>query len=553
MLINIHVKNFALIEEADVDLKEGLNILTGETGAGKSILIDAVNAGLGGRLKSDVIGPFSDHAFVSLVFTVDKNKAALLNEMDIDTDYNTIIVTRKISADRSVYKINDENVTSAKVRAVTGILIDIHGQHEHQSLLSSGVQRDFLDHFAGLCDAVDEVCALNREMVLAANSLSAFSVSEEERLREMDFLRYEIAEIENADIKPNEKEDLLGEFSKINNSARLAADVGRALGSLAEAPENVSDLIDSAIRSIGGAAEIDSELASELKQLYDAAGIVNDAIHSLKSYSAGLSFDQKSLDDIEKRLDEINNIEHKYGGSYKAVNDSLCKRREKLLQLEDYENKKAKAQNDLKEARNRLDKAANELSEKRKKAAAPFEQLIVKTLASLNFLDIRFSINIENKGEYTEKGYDEVSYLISANPGEPLRPLSQVASGGELSRIMLGFKSVLADRDEIPTLIFDEIDSGISGKTALYVAQRLKEIARYHQVICITHLPQIAAAADEHFVIEKGVENMKTVTRIQKLSEKGELEELGRLLGSGTLSEAVYQNASEIKSYFKKQ
>lgn len=550
MLINIHVKNFALIDEADLELSSGLNILTGETGAGKSILIDAVNAALGGRLRNDVIGGASDHALVSLVFSVDKEKAAQLSELDIDTEYDSVIISRKILPDKSIFRINDEVATAAKVRAATSLLIDIHGQHEHQSLLKDSVRLALLDKYAGDEELIFEVNAAHEAALSAARALSGFSASEEERLRERDFLSYEIAEIENADIKKDEKENLAAQFSLYNNSSRIASDIGEALAAVSDGRENASDLIGTAVRSLAHASSLDSSLSDVYSQLGDAADIISDAGRQLRNALDNLAFSPEEFSFIEKRLDVINTIEHKYGNGYEVIQKTLEDKREALKKLDRYDEDKKKAEEEYRVAGERLNKAAERLTELRRLAAMPFEKAVKSALDSLNFLDVNFKIDVTNTGSFKENGFDEVEYLISVNPGEPLRPLKEVASGGELSRIMLGFKSVLSDKDEIPTLIFDEIDTGISGLTARFVAEKLRNIAAYRQVICITHLPQIAAAANSHFMIEKGISGSGTVTTVTSLDEPGMIKELARLLGSDAGSGAAIENAEELKAFF---
>ena len=554
MLLNVHVKNFALIDEADLDLNEGLNILTGETGAGKSILIDAVSAGLGGRTKSDVIGSRAEEAFISLTFSIDTDaKKKTLEEMDVSTEYDTILISRKISPSKSIFKINDEPATASKVRQVTELLIDIHGQHEHQSLLRSEKQLDILDHFAKdeeLIQRVGEAYAIFGDAKKEADS---FNLDEEAKNREIDFLLFEINEIEAAALKENEKAELEEKLKKFNNANKIAEGVASALKSLSEGGSNVSDELGNALRDISKAATLDNELSNSEKSLTDAAEIITDAIRELKSYADSLDFDKSELIETENRLDTIHHLMSKYGNSYEQIISSLEARKEKLEKYKNYDEGKSKALKKLDEAKDNLERVTEELSAARKNAKAPLEESIKKALNELNFLDVKFEIAFSKAESFTPNGNDEVTYLISTNPGEKILPLSEVASGGELSRVMLGFKTVLAERDEIPTLIFDEIDAGISGKTAGLVAKKLSEIARYHQVICITHLPQIAAYSDSHYAIEKSVDEKigKTITSVKLLDDDGEINELARLLGGDVVTGASYDNARELKKLAK--
>ena len=547
MLLSIHVKNFALIDEAEIELSRGLNILTGETGAGKSILIDAVTAALGGRVKSDVIGHGGESAYVELSFLIDDaDKRAAIEAMGISCEYDCILVSRRIYEGRSVHKINDETVTAARARAVTELLIDIHGQSDHQSLIKETIQLEILDHYAGDAAAADAVKSAYNGYIKAQEIYSSFNMNEEERRREIDFLEYEIREIESAALKEGEEEELSETLKRYRNASKLSEDLSRIIDHLSDGRDNATDHLSAAVRYARSAAGLDGKLDDLARTIEEAEGILSDAVRDFREYADGLDYDPQEFARIENRLDEIHHIQSKYGGSFELVMDSLDKRRIKAERLVNYERERSEAALALEEAKSSLDKASELLSNIRKTAAAPLADDIAKALYELNFLDVRFEIAF-GRADYGPGGWDTVSYLISTNPGEPLLPMAQVASGGELSRIMLGIKTVLSDKDEIPSLIFDEIDTGISGRTAALVGRKLCEIARLHQVICITHLPQIAAGADAHFLIEKGVCEGRTLTEITKLDADGEIAELARLLGADTASQAAYENARELK------
>lgn len=554
MLLNLHVKNFALIDEVELDFGEGFNILTGETGAGKSILIDSVNAALGGRVRSDVVRHGADYAYIELVFSIeDEVRKEALKAMDVSTEYDCILISRKIMGGRSIHKINDETVTSTKVRQVTELLLDIHGQHEHQSLLHKQKHLEILDAFV----SADGEC-LRRQVAEAyqeyrgwQDKLASFDVDPEFRRREMDFLEYEIQEIENARIYEGESEELKERYRRFVNGKKLADALGRVLTELTGS-EGSEETISRAARNLHEAAALDSALGEYCEPLETASDLLSGVVRDLEAYLEELSFAPEEFARLEGRLDLINRLEAKYGDGYQAIQKALREKQEKLAEWQDYEALKQKTAAALKEAEEKLLALSEELSRMRKQAAVSLAEKIRQGLTDLNFLHVDFEIHFERLPEYSRQGIDSAEFLISTNPGEAVRPLGQVASGGELSRIMLAIKAVLADKDQIPTLIFDEIDTGISGRTAQKVSEKMKVIAAHRQVICITHLPQIAAMADRHFCIEKSANGNSTSTRVRTLDEPAQIAELARLLGGAELTEAVYQNAAEMKAQAKR-
>ena len=514
MLLELHVRNLALIERADVEFGEGLNILTGETGSGKSIFMGSVNMALGGKVPRDMVRKGAEYAYIELIFSVDRDKAAILREMGVSPDEDgTLIISRKILPSRSVSRINDETVTTAKLRAVTGLLLDMHGQHEHQSLLHKQKHLEILDEYSRneteKLKIDTAACYANyREL---EQKLEHFSMDEESRKREMDFLRFEIGEIENAGLKPGEEETLAAVCRKFSNSQRI-------MESLTDAYQAVDgDRISRALRQAESVLAYDEGISGIVEGLRDAESILSDLSRSISDYLNGMDFSEAELRTAENRLDTIRGLTAKYGGTEEAVLESLKQKKERLSELENFEELAGEAEREYEEAKMALERACQQLSAARKEAAAGLEKRIREELLDLNFLHVDFRIQVRKLDRFTEQGFDEVEFLISTNPGSiPPRPLGEVASGGELSRIMLAIKTVLADTDKIPTLIFDEIDTGISGRTAQKVSERLSYIASRHQVLCITHLPQIAAMADTHFEIKKEVEDEKTVTRIRR-------------------------------------
>lgn len=545
MLLELHVRNLALIEKADVEFGEGLNILTGETGAGKSIIIGSVALALGAKAPKDCIRQGAPYAYVELVFSVDsQKKLESLKELEVFPDENgLLIVSRKIMPSRSIGRVGDETVTAARLRTITELLLDIHGQHEHQSLLYESKHLEILDAYIRpqtqpLKDRVRRFWGQWQE---AQKRLSELNMDEEQRLREKDFLRFEIGEIEEASLREGEEEELTEQYRRLSHSQRILQNLSRIHRMLEESS------LSEAIVSMEEVCGYDEDFSELKNQLYDGESILQDADREILSRMDHMDLDEEKLAAAEERLDLIRGLEAKYGGSVKEVLKKLEEKRLRLDELEHFEQIRLKAEENLKEVQNKLDETCAELSQVRRKASGEMAFQIKKALEDLNFLDVVFEMEIERLDHFTPAGYDEARFLISTNPGEPAKPLGQVASGGELSRIMLAIKTVLADTDDIPTLIFDEIDTGISGRTAQKVSEKLAYIARTHQVICITHLPQIAAMADVHFLIEKRAWEGRTATAIRSLDRSEEVEELARLLGGAKITDAVRQNAVEMK------
>lgn len=544
MLLELHVKNLALIEQADVEFSEGLNILTGETGAGKSIIIGSVNLALGQKASKDMIRSGAEYAYVELIFQAEEDKIAALTALDVYPDENgLLIITRKIMVARSVSKINDETVTAAKLKAVTGLLIDIHGQHEHQSLLHASKHLEILDTYAKtrISPIKEEISGLYHQYKTLQAALEEAGGDAESRKREADFLQFEIDEIEQAGLKDGEEELLTEQYRKYSNGRRI-------LESLSAAYEAVdSDGVGRALHQVSGVAAYDADIKPIEDQLYDAEAILNDVHHAIGEYLENVDFDEEELARIEERLDLIHNLQAKYGNTVSRIQASLEEKKARLEQIEHFDEYRREMEANYKKVTEALTGRCEALSGERKKAAKVLTERIREGLVDLNFLDVRFSMEFRRLSQFTAGGFDEAEFVISTNPGEPERALGNVASGGELSRIMLAIKTVLADSDEIPTLIFDEIDTGISGRTAQKVSEKLAIISRGHQVICITHLPQIAAMADCHFEIAKSTADGKTRTRIAALNEERMVEELARLLGGAEITEAVVENAREMK------
>lgn len=542
MLLELHVRNLALIERADVEFGEGLNILTGETGSGKSIFMGSVNMALGGKVPRDMVRKGAEYAYIELIFSVDEEKGKILRQMGVTPDEDGIlIISRKIMPSRSVSRINDETVTLGRLREITGLLLDIHGQHEHQSLLYRSKHLEILDCFAGVEKMKKQLAEEYRRYCSLEEAAAGFRTDEETRRREADFLRFEVDEIEDAALKPGEEEELSRAYRRFMGSRKIVEALSAAYAAVTAVD------VGEARKGVERAAEYEEALEKLKDQLFDAEAILNDVAHEITSYLDNMVFDEEEFHRVESRLDLIHGLEAKYGSGTEAVLRALQEKKERLNELENYDGLKQKAEQELEESRERLDLLCEKLSERRKQAASGLAEKIRRSLLDLNFLDVEFEISFRKLDKYTAHGFDEVEFLISTNPGESVKPLGMVASGGELSRIMLAIKTVLADTDDVPTLIFDEIDTGISGRTAQKVSEKLAVISGSRQVICITHLPQIAAMADYHFEMAKEPKEAKTVTTIRRLDGRQQIVELARLLGGAEITDAVLQNAGEMK------
>ena len=554
MLYSLHVRNLALIKEQEIEFSKGLNILTGETGAGKSVIIGSVNLALGGKADPGLIRTGEEYALVELTFGLESDRQReLLQEMDIPVEEDdTVVIQRKIMQGRSVSKVGGESVSARQLKDISNILINIHGQNDHQELLHKKKHMDILDNYCAdkLGSLFDELSGQYRSMQEIEKELEESDMDESSRKRDQDLLEFEVAEITDAALKAGEDEELETSYRKMVNARKIseAAYSCMALTDSGDSGESASDMVGRAVRELSSVVSYDSELEGLLDQLSDIENLLGDFGHSLSYYMRGLEFDDEEFRTTEDRLNVINHLKDKYGGSIEAVLESLDEKEKRLEVLSDLDAHRASLEKELSAKRAAVLKLCEKISAIRKEGASALQEQLKEALIDLNFLDVRFEIDVEgSEDRVTSKGYDEVSFLISTNPGESLRPLDQIASGGELSRIMLALKTVVADKDDISTLIFDEIDAGISGKTAWKVSQKLGELSREHQIICITHLPQIAAMADTHFMIEKGLSEGRTITSIYALDEEASIGELSRLLGGEQITDAVISNAREMR------
>lgn len=549
MLDRLLVKDLALIEKSVVEFSGGLNVLTGETGAGKSILLGSIQLALGQKANKDLIRHGKEQAIVELDFSLTGEEVRRIQalEEDLELEEERLLIRRKISEKKSDIRVNDLGLTLSKLREITGGLLDLHGQHEHQSLLREGSHLEIIDGFrkkqgGKLLEEVADAYHLLQEKKRA---LQKFSLKEEERTRELDFLDFEIQELADAHLSEGEEAELTKEYSLYENMDRLKS-------LLLSAKESLEEMdFHRPIQAVEEAKDFDESLKGLSDSLYDLEAVGEDCLRSLDHYLDHAEVDEEKLFTLGERLEQIRRVMMKHGGTEAKALAALAKKEERRTFLLDYEKDEEKAKKAIVEQEKLLREKALLLSKERQEDAKVLAKQIQGEMQEMGFLDTKFEFHFQEKKEPTEKGLDEVEAYVSLNPGEPLRPLREVGSGGELSRIMLSIKTVLADTEGVSTLIFDEIDSGISGRTAEKVGEKLQKIAKNHQVILITHLPQIAAKADHHFLIEKTVENGVTHTGIHPLGEKESIEELARLLGGDEISEASLENARELKAKSK--
>ncbi len=551
MLEHLHVKNLALIREAEIDFTEGLNILTGETGAGKSIVIGSVGLALGGKVAKDLVRPGADFGLAELVFSVTSERLKdRLKELDVIPEDGQIILSRKIMNGKSINKINGETVTLNQLRETAALLIDVHGQHEHQSLLQKKKHLEILDEYAKeeLQPIKEKLAAAYTEWKKLTEEQKNARMDEESRMRELSLLEFETKEIEDAGLSIGEDEELEQRYRKMTGAKRLMEAAGTAYGLTGyEEAEGAGTAIGRALRELQGVQSLDEDLRDLTGQLSDIDSLLNDFNRELSDYVSSLEFAGEEFEQVEERLNQLNHLKSKYGKTLEAVLEYGQKQQERLAALLDYDAYLARLEKQTAEKERELEGLCEEASVIRKRYAEVLCAKIRGHLIDLNFLDVEFELEFDRISGYTSGGFDDAEFVISTNPGESLRPLAKIASGGELSRIMLAIKTVLADKDQIETVIFDEIDVGISGRTAQKVSEKMMLIGRSRQVICITHLAQIAAMADTHFRIEKQVADGGTRTEIRRLTETESVEELARILGGAEITDAVFQNASEMK------
>ncbi len=555
MLLELNIENFAIIDKVNIQFSDGFNVLTGETGAGKSIIIDAVSMVLGGRAGKDYIRSGASKAVIEAVFSLNRSfeTKKLLIEFGLDDEESdTIIISRELyDSGRSVSRVNGRTVTLSMLKELTNKLIDIHGQHEHQSLLNEENHINFIDLLGKsiILDLKNKINMDYNKVKGLKNSLSGLAYDEKERVRRIDLLKFQADEIEEANLKENEEIDLMDEYKVLSNTEGIKSKLNSIIEAMNSSDYNQVSVLDQ-LNTISGYLDevvtMDKDLEQN-KDTFEAAVFqLQDVIRELRNHCDNIEYDPQRLKELEDRIDLISKLKRKYGNTVKDIllfRTEICKELDKLINSE---KEIERIENEISIIEKIIYENCEELSKKRRKIAAAIEEDITKELMQLNMPNVSFKIDFVRLDKYTRKGIDKIEFLISTNIGEPLKPLSRIVSGGEMSRIMLAFKTILAEVDNISCLIFDEIDTGISGRTAQIISEKIGQISRTHQVLCITHLPQIAAMADKHFQISKVVKNNKTSTSVLTLNDDERIDELSRLLGGVDLTDTTKKHAKEM-------
>lgn len=555
MLEHLHIKNVALIAESELHFEKGLNILTGETGAGKSMIIDSLHFALGGRVNRDFLRKEEQSAVVEALFSTDNPKVSVFlekNGIPAEED-GTLLITRTMQASgKTVARVNGSTVTAGMLKELAGELLDIYGQHEHQSLLNPTRHIQLLDRFCG--EELEEKLAeyraeFSREKELK-KQLEMLCGEESSRAQRLDILQFQKEEIEGASLRAGEEEELLEQkkrLGSVEKLMRLSVEGVELLYDGREGMASACDNLGEALRCLQEAAALDHSLAELCERMDNVYAQLEDGAREWKKYTRLLEADPDALENIEERLQTIYRLKRKYGGSVEAVLDFYQKAVEELDFLQNSEERAAELEHTLQAVHDRMTELAGEITAVRKSTALQVQTQVEQALHDMEMAQAKFYISVEKRDHFAADGLDKVEFLISANAGEDLKPLAKIASGGEMSRVMLALKTVLVDADEIGTFIFDEIDTGVSGKTARKVGEKMSLLGKKRQILCITHLPQIAAMADNHFRIEKHVAEGRTTTTVESLDEKASCREIARLMGGEEITETTMAAARELR------
>lgn len=550
MLLELNIENFAIIENMKIEFEPGLNVLTGETGSGKSIIIDSLGLVLGQRANKDIIKKGKDRAFIEAVFSsYDEETKDLLLEYGIESG-DLVVVSKEIrEKGPTITRVNNRTVTSQILSKISSHLIDIFAQHESISLMDNKNQLKLIDDFSGkdqgqllenLKDLVHEINSLK-------NEYNEKSTMEQNKDREIDLLEYQIKEIEDAGLSDYDDEELYDDFNLLNNMTDTLIKLSEAKSLINEGYETSSleDILDKVIANVVEVTRYNKDLKEVEENLEDIRFRISDIAKDLDRYVSSSEVDEERLQFLRERIDLVNNLKLKYGNHVKAINSFYEEISERLRFLQNFEDNLNKLLKRIEEKEAEATVLAEKISQKRKKTSEILEKKVEEEINKLNIKDAKFKIEIKEK-ELSFDGIDKIEFLIAPNLGQDLMPMAKVASGGEMSRIMLGFKSIIAEKDNIPTLVFDEIDTGISGKTAQIVGNKIKEVSKDRQVIVISHLPQIVALADTHFAIKKDVVNNSTISTIDKLNYDQRVNEVARLIGGMNVSEIAIETAKEM-------
>ncbi len=552
MLLNLHIVNMALIDEIDIDFTDGLNVLTGETGAGKSIIVGSIGIGLGGKFDTGLLRKPDQDGIVELLFSVNDETIKKFEELGISgTEDGEILISRRLTNGRVINRINNNTVTIGRLKQASQYLINLHAQHEQQTLMKASKHLEILDEYGK-----EKIADIKRETSIAYKAwhdtyekLKILLENGKDRSKKLDYLGYEIEEIENANLKKGEDEEIESLYKKQTNSGMIAEITGHAY-EITGYENNVSagNQISQVVHDMQNLQKIDESKEAEqlYRQIMDIDSMMNDFNRMISDYESGMEFDPEDLDMTEMRLNQLNTLKMKYGSTIDEILDNLEGFKKEQSELVSYDETVENLKKNEIEEKEKLKEKSDELTRARKEVSKHLVREITESLEKLNFNQAKFDMNIEKTDSYTSNGNDNAIFMISTNIGEPEKPLTDVVSGGELSRIMLAIKSTLSETGDTPTLVFDEIDVGISGITARKVGEMMKKLSKTHQIISITHLAQIAAFADTSFVIEKTVSGNKTNTGIRKLDQEGRVNELARLLGGDKVTDAVMTAAREM-------
>ena len=550
MLLELNIENFAIIENMKIEFESGLNVLTGETGSGKSIIIDSLGLVLGQRANKDIIKKGKDRAFIEAVFSsYDEETKDLLLEYGIDSG-DLVVVSKEIrEKGPSITRINNRTVTSQILSKISSHLIDIFAQHESISLMDNKNQLKLIDDFSGKGQRqlLDDLKELVEEINSLKNEYNEKSNMEQNKDREIDLLEYQIKEIEDAGLSEYDDEELYEDFNALNNMTDTLIKLSEAKSLINEGYETSSleDILDRVIANVVDVTSYNKDLKEVEENLEDIRFRISDIAKDLDRYINTSEIDEERLQFLKERIDLVNNLKLKYGNNVKTINIFFDEISERLRFLQNFEDNLNKLLKKIKEKEKEALILVEKISQNRKKTAQILEKKVEEEINKLNIKDAKFKIDIKEK-DLSFDGIDKIEFLIAPNFGQDLMPMAKVASGGEMSRIMLGFKSIIAEKDNIPTLVFDEIDTGISGKTAQIVGNKIKEVSKDRQVIVISHLPQIVALADTHFAIKKDVVNNSTISTIDKLSYDERVNEVARLIGGMNISEIAIETAKEM-------
>lgn len=552
MLSLLHIENIAVIEQADIVLQPGFTVLTGETGAGKSIIIDAIGAIMGQRTSRELIRSGAKKGFVSAVFEqVSPELQRQLEELGLDTDEDgTVRIQRELSAEgRSVCRVNMRPVSASVLKTLSPYLINIHGQHDGQKLMQEEYHIDFLDSFCEeAAPLLEQFQPLYAKLHTLRSKIRELEKSEQQRAQRIDMLRYQFDEIAAAELKPGEEEELNQRQQFFENAGRLsyALQTAATLLSGDEDTNGAYDLLTQAADELSDVASLSDELNAISQKANELRYLTEDVAATVSTLASNVDFSEQERDAVEARLDVIYRLRRKYGATVEEVLAYCDSAASELEELENADDRKEQLVAEYRQTLAAAREIAAELSRRRRESAQVLEAKIIEQLTDLDMAKVRLNIAVSSQTKLNNRGMDEVRFLISTNPGEPLKPLSKVASGGELSRIMLAIKNVLTQTEDVGTLIFDEIDTGVSGRAAQKIARKLGEISRSKQTLCVTHLPQLAAMGDHHLLIQKSVQDESTFTQVCPLEGEARARELARMISGDSITELSMRNAAEL-------